>query len=79
MNRQQLEGDLVCELASILGQGIGPDDDLLFEGGLDSFGIMQVVAYLEETYRIRVPEDVFARDNFRNVSTIAAWVLPLER
>jgi len=79
MNRQQLEDDLVGEVASILRQDIGADDDLLFEGGLDSFGIMQVVAYLEETYRIRVPEDVFARDNFRSVSTIAAWVLPLER
>jgi len=77
MNPEELEKNLVSELAGILGQDIDPDDELLFEGGLDSFGIMQIVAFLEETYRIRVPEDCLATDNFSSVSTIAAWALPL--
>jgi len=77
MNREQLQEDLVGELAGILGQDIGPEDDLLFEGGLDSFGIMQVVAYLEEKYHIRVPEEHIAMASFSSVSTIADWVLPL--
>ena len=77
MNREQLQENLVDELRSILGQDIGPDDNLLFEGGLDSFGIMQMVAYLEETYRIRVPDGHIAMASFQSASTIADWVLPL--
>ena len=77
MNREQLQANLVGELSSILGQDIGPDDDLLFEGGLDSFGIMQMVAYLEDTYRFRVPDEHIAMASFSSASTIADWVLPL--
>jgi len=77
MNRQQLQDDLVGELAGILRLDIGVDDDLLFEGGLDSFGIMQMVAYLEETFQFRVPDEQLVTTNFSSARTIADWVLPL--
>lgn len=41
----QLEQDVISELESILGQSVGLDDDLVSEGGIDSFGIMQMFAY----------------------------------
>jgi acyl carrier protein len=77
VNREQLLPELLDELAGMLGQDVGVDEDLLFEGGLDSFGIMQVVAFLEDTYSIRVPDDKLATANFATAATIVAWVLPL--
>jgi acyl carrier protein len=77
VNVDQLERDLLEELASMLGQDVAVDDDLLFEGGLDSFGIMQVVAFLEDTYSIRVPDEKLATANFATAAVIVDWVLPL--
>ena len=50
---------------------------LLGEAGLDSFGTMQVIVFLEEEYGIQVPEDQFEINDFATVSTIAGWALPL--
>ena len=77
MSTDRLIEELVDELSSILGQEVSIDEDLLFEGGLDSFGIMQVVAYLEDTYSIRVPDDKLATANFASARIIADWVQPL--
>ena len=57
MNLAQLQAELLGELATVLGHDIGLDDELLVDGGLDSFGIMQMVTYLEERYGMTIPDD----------------------
>ena len=51
-----------------------PTDEDLFEGGwLDSHGVLLVVNFIEDRFRLRVPEkDVVA--NFRTLRSIAAYV-----
>jgi acyl carrier protein len=64
------------ELTIILDSPIGMDTDLV-EAGLDSFGTMQVIVFLEEEFGIEVPEDQFDINDFASVATIALWALPM--
>lgn len=55
----------------------GPIDDstsLIEEGILDSMGLMQMVAFLEERTGVRVPDDEVSPDNFENLPAIEGMV-----
>lgn len=51
----------------------GPDGDL-FEAGLDSMGVMQLVMFLEERFGKKVEPEELSRANFRSGNALAALV-----
>lgn len=53
-----------------------PDDESLFAGGLglDSIDALEIVVMLESEFGIKVKNESSARDHFRSVSTLAAFV-----
>ena len=54
-----------------------PIDDktsLIEEGILDSMGLMQIVAFLEERAGVRVPDDEVSPDNFETLPAIESMV-----
>lgn len=55
-------------------QQIEADDDLLGEEIIDSMGIMQLVAFVEEKFQCRVPESDITITNFRTVKAIDAYL-----
>jgi acyl carrier protein len=60
----------------LLGRDDGLSDDASFldEGILDSTGVLQLIAYLEETYAITVENDEVVPDNLDSVNKIAAFL-----
>jgi acyl carrier protein len=52
------------------------DDDPLFAGGLglDSIDALEIVVMLESEFGIKVKNENSARDSFRSVATLAAFV-----
>ncbi|MEM1112376.1 MAG: acyl carrier protein [Pseudomonadota bacterium] len=68
---------LIEEIGLILGRDVAADEKLLVEGGLDSFGIMQVVAFLESTLGLAVPDEYLSGDSFVDINTIASWASKL--
>jgi acyl carrier protein len=52
------------------------DDEPLFAGGLglDSIDALEIVVMLESEFGIKVKNETSARDHFRSVSTLAAYV-----
>ena len=60
----------------LLGQGEGLDDEssLLDSGIIDSTGVLEVVAFLEETFAIRVDEEELVASNLDSVQNLAAFV-----
>ena len=72
---EELEQFVLTELAPRRGvTSLGPDDDLLGNGIIDSLGVTELIAFLEERYRIDVrPEDVVP-ENFRTLAKIEAYV-----
>jgi acyl carrier protein len=68
-----LKQALLEELGLIIGRDVEFSEDLLVEGGLDSFGIMQVVVFLEERFGVMLPDDALVTDNFSSVEKIHGW------
>jgi acyl carrier protein len=50
------------------------DDTRLVGGVMDSLGLMQLVAYLQEEFNLRFDEEEIVPDNFRTVSDVEGLV-----
>lgn len=65
---------LAKELAIGRAKDIGPDDDLIATGVLDSLGLMQLVLFIERKLSIHVPDEDVVIDNFRTVRILEAYI-----
>jgi acyl carrier protein len=71
----EVEKFIVEEIA--LGTGVdsvGHDDDLLAQDVIDSLGIVELVAFLESRYGIKVGDDDLLPENFHSVNSVVAFV-----
>jgi len=50
------------------------DDDLLSNGIIDSLGILQMVAFIEERFNIQVPDEDVVFENFQSVQTLSDYL-----
>jgi acyl carrier protein len=50
------------------------DDSFLQESIVDSVGIMELVAFVEDTYKIPVKDEEIVPENFDSVSKLSAYV-----
>ena len=55
-------------------RGLGDRDHLLENGILDSLGVLDVVAFLEEAYGISVLDDDLVPEHFQSVEQLTAFV-----
>jgi acyl carrier protein len=71
---EELRQFVLTELAPRRGvTAVGRDDDLLGQGIIDSLGVTELIAFLEERFQIDVgPEDVVP-ENFRTLASIIAF------
>lgn len=51
-----------------------PETQLLQSGLIDSLGMVDLVAYLEESFSIEVDDDDMVPENFETVAAISAFV-----
>jgi acyl carrier protein len=71
-NAEQISEFLVDEVG--VNAPLAHGDDLLASDQLDSQGIMELVAFLEEGFAIEVGDEDLVPDNFRSVDAITAFV-----
>jgi acyl carrier protein len=74
--RDTLEQQLITLIAERLlatEPGFGTDSDL-YQHGLDSMAIMQLLVLLEEEYGVAIPESALTRKNFGSVRQLARLV-----
>jgi acyl carrier protein len=57
---------------------LNPTDDLLAVGILDSLGILQLVAFIEEKFGVKVPDEDVVYENFHSISAISSYVENLQ-
>lgn len=70
-----IEGFILRELTQ--GSGIttiGPQDNLLTTGIVDSHGVTELVAFLEDRYGIEIGDADLTPENFESVASIDAFV-----
>jgi acyl carrier protein len=52
-----------------------PDQaSFLNEGIIDSMNVLELVLFIEQTYKIKVPDQDIVPDNFDSVSKLAAYI-----
>ena len=53
---------------------ITADDNLLDSGMLDSLGILQLVAFIDDRLGIQIPDEDVVYENFYSVNALAAYL-----
>jgi len=53
---------------------LGVHDDLLADDMLDSLGVLQLAAFVDEEFQIGMQPEDFVIENFQTVSALAAYV-----
>lgn len=70
-----VEKFIVEEIALGTGvESVGHDEDLLAQDVIDSHGIVELVAFLEKRYGIKVGDDDLLPENFQSVNSVVAFV-----
>lgn len=67
--------DYVVE-SLLFGQAVelGPEDSFLEKGMIDSTGVIELVAFLEQKYGIQVHDDELLPDNLDSIANIRRYV-----
>ena len=81
MTLEQQLRDFIVD-AFLFGEGgdsFGDDDSLLERGILDSTGVLELVAYLNERFQIKVSDDELVPENFDSVNRLGAFVQKKQR
>ena len=55
-------------------RNLGPSDNLLESGVIDSMGVLELVGFIEQEFSILVSDDDLTPENFQNVDSIARFV-----
>jgi len=53
---------------------LADDQDLLSAGVIDSLGILRVVAFIEERFGLRVPDEDVVFENFQSIQAMGDYV-----
>jgi acyl carrier protein len=54
--------------------GVLESDSLLEKGVIDSMAMVELIAYVEQTYNINIQEDELMPENFDSLAAIAAFI-----
>ncbi len=72
---ESIEKILLTDIAAGSGKkSLGPEEDLLEHGLLDSMGIMRLILYLEENFGIKIEDDEIVPENFQTLNSMVAYV-----
>ena len=73
--QEKLKKYLLMELAADLGiEKLAEDDDLLEQGIIDSMGIMNVIAFMEEQFEIAVEDQEIVPENFQTIKNMEQFI-----
>jgi acyl carrier protein len=53
---------------------IGDNVSLMSAGTLDSTGILELIMFVEEKFKVKVPDEDMLPENFDSVSAIASYI-----
>jgi acyl carrier protein len=71
----EIEQFIVTEIAPGRGiESIAPERNLLAEGLVDSLGIVELIAFLEGKYAIKIGDDDIDPENFGSIDSIVSFV-----
>ena len=70
----QIKDYIIRELVNDENEQIKEDALLIESGIIDSLGIMKLILYLEETYKVSIDADDILPENFSTIEKISAML-----
>ena len=55
-------------------EGLKDDDSFLDQGIIDSTGVLELVAYLEETFQLEIKDEELIPENFDSVNNLVNFI-----
>lgn len=74
MNRIESLRHFVVEELLLGTLEVQPDDDLLTSGLVDSLGVIRLISYIEDEFRIAVPPEDVTLENFLSLNVIDRYL-----
>ena len=75
MNSQEILQDFIeNKITKGRVKNISPQDDLLSNGILDSLGILQLVAFIDESLGVQIPDEDVVFENFQSIEAIINYI-----
>ena len=76
MNKEAKIRDFILEnfMAGESEEALDNDSSFLEKGIIDSMGVLELVAFVEETYGIEIDDDELTPDNFDSVSRLVSYI-----
>ena len=56
------------------GHQVQPEENLLMDGMIDSIGMLRLVTFIEEEYRLKIPYEDLTIENFRSIKVILEYL-----
>ncbi|NOQ36895.1 MAG: acyl carrier protein [Methylococcaceae bacterium] len=72
--KPQLREFIFEELIFVAEADSFSDDDNLLEAGLDSMGIMRLIMFIEEEFKVSLPDDEIDPDNVESFNALEKWI-----
>ena len=73
INVQEKLLDFICQVFCVEVEEIDLNKSLIDEGIIDSFGLIEISSFLENTFSIEVAETEMIRENFGSVCKIVDY------
>jgi acyl carrier protein len=73
----EIRGQITEFICSDLLDGeetVEPDENLLADGMIDSLGMLRLVAFIEDSFDVKVPPEDFTIENFRTIELLDAYL-----
>lgn len=71
----EIENSLIDYFKEKVDMLVGSDTLLLEEKVIDSMGVLELVAFLEETYKVEFIDDDLTVDNFKTIGSISNLII----
>ncbi len=71
---QALEKQIASQILKQPNRHIAPDDPLISSGLIDSFSLMDLALFVEDTFGVRIEDTELNADTFDNLSRLAALI-----
>jgi acyl carrier protein len=72
--KDSLENFIKTEILRNRNAKIGENDDLIGAGILDSLGVLQIITFIEKSFKIRVKDEDVVYENFNSLGTIVNYL-----
>ena len=79
VNTAEIENRLIDYFKEKVDTVVDSDTLLLEEKVIDSMGVIELVAFLEETYKVEFIDDDLTVDNFKTIDSIVKLIISKPR